>query len=291
MPAPLRPADPSPAGPPRGPRHPAVDPAALPAARALRRRAAAVALPPGRTRPAARPGDAVALVGAIGQAGAAALGLACGPWLGARLPPADVVGLRRWADDAGVDDGWDVAAIAVRVDDALALWAGDGGARAPSTAADDAPRPSAGDGGAAAPSAGGEVIGHDVAAPAAPAGALVALGEGGLARAALRLAEASSATVRLDAGAVPLHAATARLCDVLGLNPLDLQSAGALLFTAAPAAAHAAVARLAAGGAVAAVIGAVAAGPARLVLGMGGSERPLPAVGLDAVDAVLATSV
>lgn len=237
-------------------RHPAVDPAALPRARALRRRAAAAVLPPRRERPAGRPGDAVVLVGAIGRGGAAVLATACGPWLGARLPAADLAAARRWADDGG----WDVEAVAARIDDALAAQA---------AAADGGIDPLAG------------------TAVRAAAGALLALGDGGLARAALRLAAASAATVALDAGAVPLHAATARLCDRLGLNPLDLQSAGSVLFTAPPAPARAAVARLAAGGDVAAVVGSIVAGPPAAVLVMGGSRRPLPPAADDAVDVVL----
>lgn len=220
------------------------DPAALAAARALRARiddAGRAAVP---ARPsAARPGEAVVVVGAVGRGGAAVLAAAFGGWLARRLPAADLVQAAGWPGG----QGWDVAAAAERI------------------------------------AAGG---------PLGAVGALVALGDGGLVRGARRVADASRVAVHLDAGAVPLHAGTARLCDALDINPLDLQSSGSLLLTAPDGRAASAVASLTATGYDAAVVGRVVAlgtdgapeAPA-VVLVMGGTRRVIQG-GLDGVELV-----
>ncbi|MEO8085073.1 MAG: AIR synthase-related protein [Ardenticatenales bacterium] len=132
-----------------------------------------------------------------------------------------------------------------------------------------------------------------IAAAIGAVGAAVALGDGGLTRAAQAVADASRVTVALDAGAVPLHAGTARLCDALDLNPLDLQSSGSLLLTATDRIAKSAVAALAAAGYDAAIVGRVgslgvdgAPDEPAVVLVMGGTRRVLSA-GVDGVATVL----
>lgn len=223
------------------------DPAALAAARALRARiddAGRGAVP---ARPsAARPGEAVVVVGAVGRGGAAVLAAAFGAWLARRLPAADLVQAAGWPGG----QGWDVAAAAERI------------------------------------AAGGPL------GAVGAVGALVALGDGGLARGARRVADASRVAVHIDAGAVPLHAGTARLCDALDINPLDLQSSGSLLLTAPDGGAASAVASLTAAGYDAAVVGRVVAlgtdgapeAPA-VVLVMGGTRRVIQG-GLDGVELV-----
>ena len=227
----------------RGAVEPIVDPPALPAARILRLRVAAAGLPPDTARPgAARPGESIVLVGGIGRGGAAVLAAACGAWLGRRVPPADLVQAAGWPDGPG----WDVAAIAARLDSLAAA-------------------------------------GNDHPA----LGASVALGDGGLARACHAIARASDAGLWIDAGTVPLHAATARICDALGLNPLEVQSGGALLATAMPSVARTCVEQLSADGFDAVIVGKVVAGPASVTLAMGGTQRPLGCPERDAVDAIL----
>ncbi len=158
------------------------------------------------------------------------------------MPPADLVQAAGWPDGPG----WDVAAIAARLDSLAAA-------------------------------------GNDHPA----LGASFALGDGGLARACHAIARASDAGLWIDAGTVPLHAATARICDALGLNPLEVQSGGALLATAMPSVARTCVEQLSADGFDAVIVGKVVAGPASVTLAMGGTQRPLGCPERDAVDAIL----
>lgn len=63
--------------------------------------------------------------------------------------------------------------------------------------------------------------------------------EGGLAGALWELAEASGCVLRIDPGAVPVPALSRRVCAALGVDPMAAIASGALLITAAPAAAEA----------------------------------------------------
>lgn len=222
---------------------PIIDRPSLPAARALRHHVAAAGLPPDAARPgAARPGESIVLVGGIGRGGAAVLAAACAAWLGGRVSPSDLVQAAGWPDGPG----WDVAAVAARLD-------------ATAAAGNDAPA----------------------------LGARLALGDGGLARGCHAIARASDVGLWIDAGTVPLHAATARICDAVGLNPLEVQSSGSLLATAMPAVANACVDQMSADGYDAVIVGKVVAGPASVTLAMGGTQRSLGCPARDAVDAIL----
>ena len=100
--------------------------------------------------------------------------------------------------------------------------------------------------------------------------------EGGVAQGIHELARCSGVAIEVDAAALPVRPATRRLCQALGIDPLGLLASGALLFTAPPAVARAAVAALQAAAIPATVIGSVRAGSGG-TLRIGADTRPLPA--------------
>ena len=85
--------------------------------------------------------------------------------------------------------------------------------------------------------------------------------EGGVAQGIHELAYCSDVAIEVTAAALPVKPATRRLCRALSIDPLGLLASGALLFTAPPEVARAAVAALQAAGTAATRIGTVR-GPA-----------------------------
>ena len=104
--------------------------------------------------------------------------------------------------------------------------------------------------------------------------------EGGIATAALELAEAAGLGVELQAGEMIWLSETIEVCAERGLDPLGLLGSGTLLAAVDSAAVGLALAALDDAGVNAAVIGTVAAGiPA--TLDDGGQKRALPRFGRD----------
>jgi hydrogenase expression/formation protein HypE len=91
---------------------------------------------------------------------------------------------------------------------------------------------------------------------------------GGLATVAHEIARAAGCTLHLEQAALPVRPAVQSVCDMLGYDPLYLACEGRVVAVVAPEQAPAAIAALRghADGAQAAIIGAAAAGPARVVL-------------------------
>ena len=87
--------------------------------------------------------------------------------------------------------------------------------------------------------------------------------EGGVAQGVHELADCSGVAIEIEAAALPIREPTRRLCRALRIDPLGLLASGALLFSAAPEVACAAVAALRLQGIPACVIGAASAGPRR----------------------------
>jgi hydrogenase maturation factor len=88
--------------------------------------------------------------------------------------------------------------------------------------------------------------------------------EGGVFGGLVELAKACGHDVRIERSRVPLSAAVAAACDVLGLDPYWSLSEGTLLACAAPDRAEAVLRELATDGIPAAVVGEVLAGHGRL---------------------------
>ena len=104
--------------------------------------------------------------------------------------------------------------------------------------------------------------------------------EGGIATAALELADAAGLGVELQADEIVWLAETIEVCAARGLDPLGLLGSGTLLAAVDPAVVGLALAALDDAGVDAAVIGTVAAGiPA--TLDDGGRKRALPRFGRD----------
>jgi hydrogenase expression/formation protein HypE len=104
---------------------------------------------------------------------------------------------------------------------------------------------------------------------------------GGLATTLLELCEASRVGMAIREPAIPVRRQVRAACDLLGLDPLFVACEGRLIAVVPPAEAGAALAALQAHprGSGAAHIGAVGAGPARLVLETAlGGRRPLVAL-------------
>jgi len=104
---------------------------------------------------------------------------------------------------------------------------------------------------------------------------------GGLATTMLELCEASRVGMAIREPAIPVRRQVRAACDLLGLDPLFVACEGRLIAVVPPAEAGAALAALQAHprGSGAAHIGAVGAGPARLVLETAlGGRRPLVAL-------------
>lgn len=99
--------------------------------------------------------------------------------------------------------------------------------------------------------------------------------EGGIAMAALELAEAAGLAPQLDADSIIWLPQTLRVCDERSLDPLGLLGSGTLLVAVHPLAADAALAALSAAAVDAALIGAVRE-RARATLRSGGRVRALP---------------
>lgn len=91
---------------------------------------------------------------------------------------------------------------------------------------------------------------------------------GGLAATLNEIAAQSGVEIEIEEGAVPVHAAVAMACDLLGLDPLYAANEGKMVVIVAPEQAEAALAALRAHplGAEAALIGRVQDGPAGRVL-------------------------
>ena len=104
--------------------------------------------------------------------------------------------------------------------------------------------------------------------------------EGGVATAALELAEAAGLGVEIRADEIIWLAETIEVCAVGGLDPLGLLGSGTLLAAVDPAEVDLALAALDDAEVDAAVIGTVAAG-IRATLDDGGRKRPLPRFGRD----------
>lgn len=112
--------------------------------------------------------------------------------------------------------------------------------------------------------------------------------EGGLATAALELAEAAGLSIELQAGAILRHPLTDRVAAALDLDPLGLLASGALL--AAVHAEHAPdlLRQLDNAGAQAAQIGSLRASNQPAILVANGATRPLPRFERDELVRVLA---
>ena len=99
--------------------------------------------------------------------------------------------------------------------------------------------------------------------------------EGGIATAALELAEAGGLSPALDFDDIVWLPETLAVCEERGLDPLGLLGSGTLLAAVAPDAVDAALAELSRVGVQAAAIGRVGTG-IRATLSHGGQTRPLP---------------
>ena len=99
--------------------------------------------------------------------------------------------------------------------------------------------------------------------------------EGGVAQGIHELAHCSGVAIEVTAAALPVKPATRLLCRALEIDPLGLLASGALLFTAAPEVARAAVAALHGAGIEATVIGTVRAGSG-VTVRSGARRTPLP---------------
>ena len=106
--------------------------------------------------------------------------------------------------------------------------------------------------------------------------------EGGVAQGIHELALRSGVAIELSAAALPIKPATRLLCRALEIDPLGLLASGALLFTAAPEEARAAVAALQAAGIAAAEIGTVREGSG-VTLRAGSRRAPLPSFPQDEI--------
>jgi hydrogenase maturation factor len=100
--------------------------------------------------------------------------------------------------------------------------------------------------------------------------------EGGLATACWELAEAGDVGLRIERARVPLVPEGARLCAAFGLDPLGTIASGALLLTAAPAAAAEILDAWRSIGVAGAEIGRVTAAAEGVVLVEDGRARPMP---------------
>jgi hydrogenase maturation factor len=100
--------------------------------------------------------------------------------------------------------------------------------------------------------------------------------EGGLATALHELAQATGTTLRIDLTCVHVFDETRTVCGALGLDPLGLLASGALLAVVSPEDRDRLVARLIDVKIGCQVIGAVEAGPARVIIGAEDSATPLP---------------
>jgi hydrogenase expression/formation protein HypE len=98
--------------------------------------------------------------------------------------------------------------------------------------------------------------------------------EGGVATAALEIAQASRLALELDAGAVPLHPVSGRICAALELDPLGLVSSGCLLAALPAGEANSALRVLQGAGIAAAVAGRFTMGES--VLLQAGKRLPYP---------------
>lgn len=99
--------------------------------------------------------------------------------------------------------------------------------------------------------------------------------EGGFATGVEELVRAAGCGARIERAALPILPETARLCGVLGLDPLGLIASGALLAAVAPETALLALQALRAEGILVVDIGVVTEAPA-LMLCDDGASRPLP---------------
>ena len=106
--------------------------------------------------------------------------------------------------------------------------------------------------------------------------------EGGVAQGIHELALRSGVAIELTAAALPIKPATRVLCSALEIDPLGLLASGALLFTAAPEEARAAVAALQAANIAATEIGTVRAGSG-VTLRAGSRRTPLPSFPQDEI--------
>jgi hydrogenase maturation factor len=106
--------------------------------------------------------------------------------------------------------------------------------------------------------------------------------EGGVAQGIHELAHCSGVAIEVAAADLPIKPATRLLCRALEIDPLGLLASGALLFTAPPEAARAAVAGLHGAGIEAAVIGTVRAGSG-VTLRAGARRTPLPSFPQDEI--------
>jgi hydrogenase maturation factor len=100
--------------------------------------------------------------------------------------------------------------------------------------------------------------------------------EGGLATACWELAEAGDVGLRIERARVPLVPEGERLCAAFGLDPLGTIASGALLLTAAPAAAAEILDAWRSMGVAGAEIGRVTAAAEGVMLVEDGRARPMP---------------
>ncbi|HUX12261.1 MAG TPA: AIR synthase family protein, partial [Spirochaetia bacterium] len=110
--------------------------------------------------------------------------------------------------------------------------------------------------------------------------------EGGIATALAEFAAAGGHSLRVDLERIPLRAATRRICEALGVDPLGLIGSGALLITCAGAAVPGLVRRLADSGIRAEVIGEVgkpvtSGGPTAVEARRGVDIVPMPTFEVD----------
>lgn len=100
--------------------------------------------------------------------------------------------------------------------------------------------------------------------------------EGGLATALQELAQLIGATLRVDLGGVRVFDETRSICGALGLDPLGLLASGALLAVVSSEDCDRLAGRLTNMKIGCQVIGAIEAGPARVILGAEDAATPLP---------------
>jgi hydrogenase maturation factor len=105
--------------------------------------------------------------------------------------------------------------------------------------------------------------------------------EGGISSALWEMAQAADATLRIDAGAIPVFPETEAICSALRLDPLGLLASGALLAVVSSADAPAVVERLAHDGIDGAVIGTVESGPPGVILVAEDRALPFPSFARD----------
>jgi hydrogenase maturation factor len=98
--------------------------------------------------------------------------------------------------------------------------------------------------------------------------------EGGIATALMELAHSARATLRIDAGAIPVRAETRTVCDTLELDPLGLLASGALLAIIERGSTDAVIAALTGAGVPAGVIGRVESGGPEVI--MASDDRASP---------------